>query len=145
MEKIGSHIKGKRVIGIGARRIVYDLGNGNVKKVAKSKYGIKSNKREVITYRSSSPSVRKHLANIIDFENGYKWIIMTRFNRDLPKSKEYRKKLYGLRAKFRKNGIIPYEILTRQGRPNYQNVRLKQDGEIVVIDYGNFRFRGIKV
>lgn len=136
----GNQINRKNVIGIGARRIVYDLGNGTVKKIAKTNYGIKSNKREVITYRSSSPSIRKHLASIIDFENGFKWIIMVRFNRRLPESKEYKKKLYELRAKFRKNGIYPYEILTRQGRPNYQNVRLKQNGEIVVIDYGNFRF-----
>lgn len=60
-----------------------------------------------------------------------KRIIMVKFYRKLPKSKEYKKKLYGLKAKFRSNGIIPYEILTRQGRPNYQNVRLEQNGELL--------------
>lgn len=33
-------LKGKKVIGIGTRRIVYDLRNGKVLKIAKSKFGI---------------------------------------------------------------------------------------------------------
>ncbi|WP_046502701.1 hypothetical protein [Paenibacillus riograndensis] len=144
MGKIREPNKGKKIIGIGSRRIVYDLGNGNVKKVAKTKYGVLSNRREIVTYRSSAPSVRKHLAKIIESGDEYKWITMIRYNREFPKTKEYHQKLYRLWGKFRKNGITPYEILTRQGRPNYQNMRLKQNGEIVVIDYGNFRFRGKK-
>lgn len=138
---IENNIKGKKVIGTGSRRIVYDLENGSVLKVAKTPiYGIKSNNREVITYTLSPFSVRKHLAKIIDYENEYGWLITKKYNRNFPNSKEYKRKLYELRTLFRKNGIIPYETVNNQGEPNFQNLRLDKNGEIIVIDYGNFRF-----
>jgi hypothetical protein len=72
-KSIGNIIKGKKVIGSGVRRLVYDLNNGYVLKVSKSEYGVKSNKREVITYASSPFHVRKHLAKILDYENESRW------------------------------------------------------------------------
>lgn len=133
--------KGKKIIGEGARRIVYDLRNGCVLKVAKSKYGIKSNKREVITFYSSSASIKKQLGKIINYENKYHWVKMKKYTRKFPHLKEYKRKVYQLRYLFRNSGIIPYEVVTRKGKPNYNNLRLKKNGRIVVIDYGNFRFR----
>jgi hypothetical protein len=139
-----SQIKGRKIIGEGARRIVYDLGDGYVLKVAKSKYGIKSNKREVITFNSSSARVKKLLGEITYYENKYHWVTMKKYTRKIPHLKKYKRKLYRLRRKFRKYGIYPYEVVSRNGKPNYQNLRLKKDGRIVVIDYGNFRFRRCK-
>jgi hypothetical protein len=142
IKKVGiSTNKKKKIIGIGARRIVYDLGNGYVLKVAKSKCGIKSNKREVIIFYSSPAPVRNKLGIINDYQNKYHWVIMKKYNRKFPHLKKYKKKLYKLRGLFREYGIIPYEVVSRKGNPNYQNLRLKKNGEIVVIDYGNFRFR----
>jgi hypothetical protein len=132
-------ILGKRFIGEGARRRVYDLGNGNVLKVAKSKYGIKSNKREVRTYHTAPPRVRKHIAKIRAYDHEYRWLIMKYYNAHFPKSKKYKRKLHKVRTRFRRNGIIPYEAYS-QGEPNLQNLRIKRSGRIVVIDYGNFEF-----
>jgi hypothetical protein len=132
-------IKGKKMIGSGARRIVYDLGNGYVIKVAKSKYGIISNKREVITYKSSPVPVKKWLGEITDYDYKYHWVTMKKYNQKFPHLKKYKQKLYQLRRLFRNNGIIPYEVVSRKGAPNFQNLRLKKNGEIVVIDYGNFK------
>ncbi len=138
-----ARIKGKIIIGSGARRIVYDLGNGYVLKVAKTKYGIKSNKREVRTFKSSPPSIKKLLGKITSYEKKYKWLKMKKYTQKFPHLKGYRRKLYRLRNVLRNYGINPYEILSNRGLPNYRNLRLKQNGRIIVIDYGNFRFRRI--
>ena len=66
---------------------------------------------------------------------------MRKYTRKFPHLKGYRRKLYRVRNVLRNYGIIPYEVLSRRGLPNYQNLRLKQNGRIVVIDYGNFRIR----
>jgi hypothetical protein len=66
---------------------------------------------------------------------------MKRYLLHFPKSKKYNQKLHKVRTKFKKNGIIPHEVVSRRGAPNFQNLRLKNNGEIVVIDYGNFRLR----
>lgn len=131
----------KKIIGVGTRRIVYDLGNGNVLKVAKSKYGIKSNKREVMTFHSSPTRIRKHLGKIINNEKKYRWVIMKKYDKKFPRLNEYSQKLKRLKSLFWNHGIIPYEVSSRKGNPNYQNLRLMKHGMIVVIDYGNFRYR----
>jgi hypothetical protein len=133
----------RKIIGVGARRVVYDLGNGYVVKVAKSKYGIKSNKREVKTFNSCSTRVKKLLGKITNYDYKYHWVIMKKHTRKFPHLKKYKRKLSQLRRLFRKYGIYPYEVVSRKGKPNYQNLRLKKHGRIVVIDYGNFRFRRI--
>ncbi|MDB5054137.1 MAG: hypothetical protein JWM44_2187 [Bacilli bacterium] len=134
-------IKAEKIIGVGARRVVYDLGNGYVLKIAKSKYGIKSNKREVITFNSCPTRVKKLLGEITNYEYKYHWVIMKKYTRKFPHLKKYKRKLYQLRRLFRNYGIYPYEVVSRKGKPNYKNLRLKKNGRIVVIDYGNFRFR----
>lgn len=131
----------KKIIGSGARRIVYDLGNGNVLKVAKSKYGIKSNKREVKTFHSSPSRIRNHLGKIKGHDSKYRWVRMKKYTKKFSRLKIYKRKLYKLRRLFLKHGIIPYEVRRRNGKPNYKNLRLKKKRKIVIIDYGNFIFR----
>lgn len=132
--------KGKKVIGKGAKRIIYDRGNGYVLKVPKSKKGFISNKREVSMYRSCPLNLKKHLGKIKDFGKEYRWVIMEKYTRGFPKSIRYARKLKELKRLFIKGGIFPWDIESRYGKPNYKNLRLKKNGEIVVIDYGNFSF-----
>lgn len=136
------------VYGEGARRLVYDLGygsSGSVLKVPKSKFGIISNKREVKLFRTSSWRLKKHLGTIREYGRGYKWVKMKKYTRLFPTSKKYARKLKKLRKLFRRYGIYPYEVVSRRGEPNYQNLRLNRHGVIKVIDYGNFQYsRGRK-
>lgn len=125
-------IEGKQVIGEGFSRIVYDLGNGYVLKVAKTEKAIKYNNREIRMYKSCPSPVRKHLANIID--HGRSWLIMKKYDLEFPESEEYARKLHQLKSDFRKNEITPSDI-------KRENLRLGHDGKIMVIDYGNFKFR----
>jgi hypothetical protein len=89
-------------------------------------------------YKKCSSSVKKYIGTIVDYGNGYRWIIMKKYVVNVPGSKKYKRKLYRLKKRFKKLGIYPYEIFSRTGKPNYQNLRLKLNGKIVVIDYGNF-------
>lgn len=139
-KNIKKMIQGKNIIGLGSRRVVYDLGNGYVLKVAKSKYGIKSNKKEVTICMTSPSEIKKHLGHILKHDDRYNWIIMKNYNINFRKNKETMKKFFNMKGKFRRNRIIPYEISGRDG-PNYQNLRLNSAGEIVVIDYGNFKYK----
>ncbi|ALS20823.1 hypothetical protein [Paenibacillus naphthalenovorans] len=139
--KIRKKIKGKKKIGSGARRLVYDLGNGTVIKIAKPKGGIRSNKKEFVVYKSSTYKIKKHLGKIKKHGRRYDWLIMKKYSKKFPKSKKYKRKLYKLKKLFKKNGVIPYEIMRRRtGKPNFQNLRLNKKGKIIVIDYGNFKF-----
>jgi hypothetical protein len=139
-KNIKKMIQGKNIIGLGSRRVVYDLGNGYVLKVAKSKYGIKSNKKEVTICMTSPSEIKKHLGHILKYDDRYNWIIMKNYDIYFRKNKENMKNFFNMKGKFRRNRIIPYEISGRDG-PNYQNLRLNSDGEIVVIDYGNFKYQ----
>jgi hypothetical protein len=140
-DNIKKMIKGKKHIGLGARRVVYDLGNGYVLKVAKSKYGIKNNKKEVMMYKSSPLVIKKHLGHIQKHGDGYRWLVMKKYHLNFRKTVESMRKLWVMKHKFIKNGIIPYEVSRRRGGPNFQNLRLKSNGEIIVIDYGNFEYQ----
>lgn len=117
-----SMYKLKKRIGSGKHRIVYDIGNGHVLKVSRSKRGRRSNKKEVSIYYSSPRSVRKHLGRIKKFHRKYSWIKMVKYWRRFPRSKKYRRKL-------------------NKGKPKRCNLRLKRKGKIVFIDYANFRFK----
>ncbi|QYR21151.1 hypothetical protein KZ483_26180 [Paenibacillus sp. sptzw28] len=65
--------KRSKIIGIGSKRIVYDLGRGYVLKVARSKSGIRSNKTEILMYKSRwSKPIRKYLAPITNY--GHRWL-----------------------------------------------------------------------
>jgi hypothetical protein len=141
-DNIKMMIDKKIFIGQGAKRRVYDLGNGNILKVARSIDGVKSNKKEVKLYKSARLQVRKYMAKIRDYDHSYRWLIMKKYSVQFPKSKKYMQKYYKLKSKFIKNGIIPYDIysMTNKG-PSLTNLRLKSSGRIVVIDYGNFKYR----
>ncbi|MGK5508650.1 hypothetical protein ACSNN6_28340 [Brevibacillus formosus] len=131
----------KKNIGSGVYRDVYDIGNGLVLKVAKSKYGRCCNKKEVKMYMSSPYSVRKHLGRILEFDRDFSSIKMIKYVRKFPLSKIYRRKLMKTIAYFRNHGILPFDVITGKGKPRVNNLRLKRDGNIVFIDYGNFLYR----
>lgn len=129
-----------KTIGQGVYRAVYNLGYGYVLKVAKSKYGRICNKKEVMIYQSSPSCLRNHLGKIVDYEKNFSWIIMKRYNDKFPLSSTYRSKLGNVNRLFRRRGIFPRDVFNRFGEPNTRNLRLKRDGKICYIDYGNFRF-----
>ncbi|MEW9668942.1 hypothetical protein [Ammoniphilus sp. 3BR4] len=137
-KKIRKLIKKKKVIGSGKARIVYDLGHGKVLKVAKKTCGVKDNENEVNIYKSSSSSIRKHLARIKDHGTG--WLIMKKVHKEFPRSIHYKKKLLKLKHKLKRHGIIPADILTRHNNPKRSNLRIKK-GKIIVIDYGKFKLK----
>jgi len=133
-------IKKKKKISSGKNRVVYDLNNGYVLKVVRSKAGIGHNRREIKVYRSSGSSIRKHLAEIKDYGN--LWLIMKKYDKKFPKSsKAYRKKLKKLKSKFRRKGIDPKDMFNRNHNPKVKNLRLNRKGRIIVIDYGDFKFK----
>jgi hypothetical protein len=69
-------IRGKQIVGEGKKRIVFDLNNGYILKLAKTKEGVISNKNEVLIYNSSPFYVRKHIGRIISHGKGKHWLIM---------------------------------------------------------------------
>jgi hypothetical protein len=135
-------IKGKKLIGIGGTRIVYDLGNGYVFKIAKSKKGILCNKMEATMYQSSlKPLLKDHLAPIIDYDKAYRWIIMKKYDRKFPAASEiYRRKLKKLVKTFLVHRIIPSDGVRHYIKPYTPNLRIKRNRQIVVIDYGGFKY-----
>jgi hypothetical protein len=135
-KKIKEMIKGKNIIGVGMKRIVYDLGNSYILKVAKSNSGIANNKKEVMIYRSSPPAIKKHLGLIRKHDNAYSWIIMKKYPKKYRNTNINKRKVSDMNGKFRRYGIIPKDISKQTSREH--NLRLDSNGEIVVIDYGNF-------
>ncbi|WP_410514952.1 hypothetical protein PaeBR_11485 [Paenibacillus sp. BR2-3] len=135
--------KRMKLIGSGRKRNVFDLGNGNVLKVAKSRSGLQSNKTEFLLYHSQRAiPLRKHLAKVIEYGFEYKWLVMKKYARPFHDSGKYRKKYLKLKRQFRQNGIIPRDMysMTHKG-PSLTNLRLNRRGEIIVIDYGNFKIK----
>ncbi|WP_261300682.1 hypothetical protein [Paenibacillus andongensis] len=133
-------IKGKKFIGSGGTRVVYDLGDGYVLKIAKSKKGILCNKMEVNMYKSSLKPIKKYLAKIIDYDTAYRWVTMKKYDRKFPNSPMYRRKLMRLVKKFGDNGIIPSKGVGHYDKPYAPNLRLKRNKQIVIIDYGGFKY-----
>jgi hypothetical protein len=117
------------LIGHGLNRIVYDLNNGYVLKVAFSKLGHMSNENEYKIYKNSHARVQKHLCPII--ESGDGWIIMKKMDSIVPMRIMELHKLNALGAKFLMYGIIPLDL-------RFANVAFSEDREIMVIDYGLF-------
>lgn len=118
-----------RHIGTGKGRIVYDLGNNLVLKVALSNWGIKCNKNEFEIYTNCSPDVRKYLCPVI--ECGDSWIIMKKMSRRLPKKKQLNKKIVQLIKILRTYGIQANDVRRK-------NLAISKGRVIIVIDYGNF-------
>jgi hypothetical protein len=132
-------IKGKKFIGSGGTRVVYDLGNGYVLKLAKSKKGILCNKMEVNIYKSTLKPLKKYFAQIVDYDTAYLWVTMKKYDRKFPNSPIFRRALMKLVKKFLKNGIIPSKGVSHYNKPYTPNLRLKRKKQIVVIDFGGFK------
>lgn len=122
----------------GANRIVYDMGNGTVLKLAKSKSGIKSNRNEVKLYRSSPYLLTKYLGRIKEYHYKYEWLIMKKYGQKFLGMKGYKQKLAKVRTRFKKYGILPIDTLKNR-KPKHQNLRVKRNGRIAIIDYGHFK------
>ncbi|WP_123039678.1 hypothetical protein [Cohnella candidum] len=133
-------IKGK-VIARGARRTVFELDNGNVMKIPVSKYGYRSNAREVNVYKRCGKRLKRHLGKIVRYGDRYEYLIMKKYDRRFPKSNRFFEELKRLKRLFTEKGIYPYDIVSNRGKANYQNLRLDNDGRIIIIDYGNFIFK----
>ncbi|MDQ1914279.1 hypothetical protein RAC89_28270 [Paenibacillus sp. GD4] len=122
-----------KTLGIGNYRIVYDMDNGYVLKVATTKQGIKSNQIEKKIYKKSPRSLQKHLAKVK--KSGFGWVIMKKAE-EISEKKRYIKKITRLKKKFGKAGIIARDIL--RNKPIWHNIgKLKR--KIVLIDYGKFK------
>jgi hypothetical protein len=119
-----------KMIGGGTNRLVYDLNNGNVLKVAISNWGLQCNKNEFKIYTHCPDNFKKHLCPVKEF--GYGWIIMEKMDRELPLNLHYFTKVSGLEMKFLVAGIIPIDM------KRMSNLALTEENEITVIDYGLF-------
>jgi len=119
-------------IGHGRSRIVYDLNDKYVLKIALSEKGLKGNETEFEIYKNCPSKLRKHLCPVKEF--GYGWIIMKKTLLKVPREEIYNEKLSQLRNRFLKAGIIPHD--TVRG-----NIRLSKKDEIIIVDYGNFELK----
>jgi len=114
-----------RSLGHGSFRLVYDLGNGYVLKVAISSSGMRCNELEYRLYASCTKPIKQHLCPVVGFGHG--WIMMKKMK--VPGTGTHHK-LKLLSEKFRKAGIQPNDM-RRANSAMYE-------GRIVVVDYGNF-------
>lgn len=120
------------LLGSGKTRIVYDLDNGYVVKIAISTMGLTSNQREVHLYTYCSPRLRKNLCPVIAYGDG--WIIMKKMRRLTTLSDEHKEKLPWLRKQFLKERIEARSLRSKNLAISSKNNR------IIVIDYGSFRY-----
>ncbi|URT73201.1 hypothetical protein [Cytobacillus firmus] len=120
------------MIGSGSHRIVYDLQNNYVLKIVISRKGFFNNRNEYNIYNNCPPGLKEHLCPVIEIGQG--WIIMERMVPGIPMDEKYAEKLSQLNSKFSNYGITPFDVKNT-------NLALSQEGEIVVIDYGNFEMK----
>jgi hypothetical protein len=118
-----------KIIGSGLNRMVYDLGNGYVLKIAFSEIGLISNNREFNLYHSSQPDIQQYLCPVM--ERGQGWIVMKKMDRKVSMNLVNLQKLNELTMKFLLHRIIPVDL-------KLGNVALTQDNKMIVIDYGLF-------
>ncbi|MBM7692021.1 hypothetical protein JOC77_001448 [Peribacillus deserti] len=118
-----------KMIGSGLNRMVFDLDNGYVLKVAFSGIGLISNKQEYNLYHSCKEEVRQFLCPV--FEMGEGWIIMKKMDRKASMTSQHLLNLIAMRSKFYRNGILPVDL-------RFGNVALSQENKMLVIDYGLF-------
>lgn len=120
-----------KIVGSGRHRIVYDLRNGYVIKVAISRRGLKNNKTEFKLYTRCSSNLRKYLCPVAEY--GYGWVVMKRMKPLDGLNEEYDKKLSRIKRKFLRKGIDPHDL-------KCENLAYsKHIKRIIVIDYGGFR------
>ncbi|MFD6210116.1 hypothetical protein [Peribacillus sp. NPDC060253] len=118
-----------KMIGHGFNRVVYDLNNGYILKIALSEVGLISNANEAYIYNNCNEEVKKYICPVK--EHGTGWIIMKKVDTNVPLAiKEYTK-LINLELKFLRYGIIPIDL-------RLDNVGYNENDEMVVIDYGLF-------
>jgi hypothetical protein len=124
----------------GAHRIVYDMENGFVLKVAISKKGILCNEVEAELYKTAHSSLKSYLAKVED--NGLGWIIMEKIKDRVRKTDVNRRKLINIHKKFSKVGVNARDIIRRMNNePRWGNIRyLKKSKSIIIIDYGDFEY-----
>jgi hypothetical protein len=132
-------IKGKKLLGSGGTRVVYDLGGGSVMKIAKSKKGIQCNRMEANLYTTTRKSLKKYLARVTDFDPNYRWIAMKKYRGKFPNTVLYRRELMKIVKQFMAHGIIPSRGVGHYENPYAPNLRIKPNKQIVVIDYGGFK------
>ncbi|MCI0764700.1 hypothetical protein [Bacillus sp. TL12] len=125
-----------KMIGYGENRIVYDLNNKYVLKIAITRWGLRSNKTEFEIYKNCPPELREHLCPVKKF--GFGWIIMKKFSLKVPENEIYNEKLSQLKNRFLKTGIIPEDIYW-YNEPNMNNMMLSEKDKIIIIDYGDFK------
>ncbi|RUT48739.1 hypothetical protein EJP82_02050 [Paenibacillus anaericanus] len=121
-----------QVLGAGNTRVVFDLDNGHVVKVALSKKGLASNLTEYQLYNQCSRKLRKYLCPVIEFGNG--WIIMKKMQPIVSLTEDDEKKLSRLRKRFTREGVQP------RGLRNKNLAFSTRHNRIIVIDYGNFKY-----
>jgi hypothetical protein len=118
-----------KIIGSGLNRMVYDLGNEYVLKIAFSEIGLISNTREFNLYHNSHPDIQQYLCPVMDMGQG--WIVMKKMDRKVSMNLVNLQKLSELTMKFSLHRIIPVDL-------RFGNVALTQDNQMIVIDYGLF-------
>lgn len=125
------------MLDMGTYRIVFNLGD-KVLKVAVTKYGIDNIDTEVKMIDSAPDVLQRHLAHIYD--SGHGWLIMDKLTTKLPQTEEYINKVLEMEKEFKDNGINPLDVTYYhdENEPNWENLRLNSQGDIIIIDYGNF-------
>ncbi|WP_233522545.1 hypothetical protein [Peribacillus glennii] len=117
------------MIGHGFNRIVYNLANGYVLKIALSDIGLLSNYREFELFHNSDLNIRQYLCPVLEAGEG--WVVMQKIDRKVPMRMRNVRSLSDLTMKFLMNRIVPVDL--RLG-----NVAFTHDHQMVVIDYGLF-------
>ncbi|ALC81616.1 MULTISPECIES: hypothetical protein [Bacillus] len=117
------------MIGHGNNRIVYDLNNGYILKIALSDLGIICNTNEYYIYNNCNEEVQKHICPVMEF--GPSWIIMKKMDTKMQHVISDYTKLIELKLKFLKFGIIPIDL-------RLANAAFTEENQMVVIDYGLF-------
>ncbi|MFI8496534.1 hypothetical protein ACIGC1_27485 [Peribacillus butanolivorans] len=118
-----------KMIGYGYNRIVYDLNNGYILKIALCEVGLIGNANEAYIYTNCNEEAQKYLCPVKEFGSG--WIIMKKMGTKVPLAIMEYTKLIELELKFLRYGIIPIDL-------RLDNVAFSEDNEMVVIDYGLF-------
>ncbi|MGE8078851.1 hypothetical protein [Peribacillus loiseleuriae] len=118
-----------KMIGHGYNRIVYDLNNGYILKIALSEIGLIGNANEAYLYNNCNEEVQKYICPVKEFGSG--WIIMKKMDTNVSHEIMEYAKLIELELIFLSYGIIPIDL-------RLANVAISEDNEMVAIDYGLF-------
>ncbi|MCK2013922.1 hypothetical protein MPH61_12280 [Peribacillus muralis] len=117
------------MIGNGYNRIVFDLNNGYILKVALNEVGMISNANEAYIYHNCREEVKKYICPVREFGTG--WIIMKKMDTNVRHALIDYTKLIKLEIIFLIYGIVPIDL-------RIANVAFSEKNEMVVIDYGLF-------